>query len=101
MHSDDRAIETDSFDLDAHELLILQLLEQAIQHANLRPAIHAGLDPVPVPETLGQGPPLAAVLRDVQDRVDHLEVAERNVAALYRQKRPDPTELRCSHFHTA
>src|SRR5258706_5675114 len=101
MHFDDRAVEADGFDLDAHELLMLQLLEQPIQHSRLRPAIHAGVNRMPPAEALRQRAPFAAVLRDVQDRVHDLEVAERDVAALYRQIRLDPTELLCGYFHAA
>ena len=101
MHLDDRAVEADRLDLDADELLMLHFLEQAIEYARLGPAVHARINRVPVAESLRQTAPLAAVLRDVQDRVDDLEVAERDVAALYRQKRLDPTELLCADFHVA
>lgn len=101
MHLDDGAIETDGLNLDAHELLMLQLLEQSIQHAGLRPAVHARVDRVPVAKALRQRPPFAAVLRDIQDRVDHSEVSERDVAALNRQERLDALELFCGDFHAA
>jgi len=101
MHLDDRAVEADRFNADPHELLMLQLLERPIQHAGLRPAVDAGVDRVPVAEALGQRPPLAAVFRDVQDRVDDREVAERDVAALYRQERLDALELLGGDFRAA
>lgn len=72
---------------------MLQPLEQAIQHAGLHPTIHAGVNRVPVAKALGQGPPLTAAFRDVQDRVDDIEVPEDDVAALYRQKRLEVFEL--------
>src|SRR5580693_6279902 len=101
MYFDNGAVEADRFDLDSHELLMLQFLEQSIQHAGLCPTIHAGVDSVPIAEALGQAAPFATVLRDVQYRVDHLKIGERNVAALYRQERFDPTELLRSDLHGA
>jgi hypothetical protein len=41
MNLDDRAIQTHRFDLDANELLALHFGKQPIEHAGLRPAIHA------------------------------------------------------------
>jgi len=101
MHLDDRAVQAHRFDLDAHELLMLQFLEQPIQHAGFCPAVHACIDGVPVAEVFRQAAPLAAVLRDVQDRVDHLKVGERNIPALYRQERFDPIELLRGDFHVS
>jgi hypothetical protein len=53
MHFHNGGVHFDGFDLDAHELLALQLLEDLIQYAILGPAIHAGIDGVPGAETLG------------------------------------------------
>ena len=53
MHLHDGGVHFDGFDLDAHDLLALQLLEDVLQHAILGPAIHAGVDRVPRPKTLG------------------------------------------------
>ena len=100
-HVDDGAVETDGLDAGPHELLTLQLREQAIQHAGLRPAVDAGVDRVPVAEAFGQRPPLAAVFRNVQDRVDDIEVADRDVAALYRQDRLNALELLGGNFHAS
>jgi len=101
MYFDDRAVEADRLDPDAHELLMLQFLKQPIQHAGLGPTVHASIDGVPVAKALGQRAPLAAVLRDVQDRVDDLKIGERDIAALYRQKCLDPTELLRGDFHVS
>jgi len=101
MYLDDRAVETDRFDLDPHELLMLQFLEQPIQHTGLGPTVHARVDRVPVAEAFWQRAPLAAVFRDVQDRVDYLKVGERDIAALYRQKCLDPIELLRGDFHAS
>lgn len=42
------------FDLDAHYLRALQLLEHAIKDACLGPVVHTGVNRVPVAEALGQ-----------------------------------------------
>ena len=55
MHFDDRAVEANRFDLHADELLMLQLLEQPIEHTGLRPAVHPGVDRVPGAEAFRQG----------------------------------------------
>ena len=101
MHLDDGAVEADRLNLHADQLLMLQLLEKPIEYAGFRPAIHARVNGVPVAEAPGQSTPLAAVLRDVQDRVDDLQVTERDVAALYGQKRLDAIELSGTDFHAA
>ena len=87
MNLHNRAIQTDRLDLDTDELLLLQLLEHPIEHAALRPAIHARIDRVPVAEPLRQSAPLTAVLGYVENRVDHLEIVMRDVAAVSRPKR--------------
>ena len=99
MDLDDCTVEADRLDLDTDELLLLQFLEQPIQHTGFCPAIHACVDRMPIAKAFRQAAPLATILCDVQDRVDDLEIAERDVAALYRQERLNPTELRCGDFH--
>ena len=101
MYFDNGAVQTDRFDPDAHKLLMLQFLEQPIQYAGFCPAIHARIDCVPVAEALRQASPFAAILRNVQNCVDDLKVAERDIAALNRQEFLDPTELLVGDFHDA
>jgi hypothetical protein len=55
------SIATYRFDLDAHDLSMLQLLEHSIQHTQLGPAVHAGVDRVPIAKAVGQATPLEAV----------------------------------------
>jgi len=71
MHVDGRTVQRPGFDLEADDLLMLQLRENPIQHAAFRPAIHTGVDRVPVAEPFGQAAPLASLLGHVQDRVQH------------------------------
>ncbi len=68
--------------LDAHDLGTLQLLEHVIQDSGFGPAVHARVNRVPVAKALGQSAPLAAVLGHIEDRIDHLQVAQTDVATL-------------------
>src|SRR6186713_3127803 len=54
MNLDARGVQRDRFDLDAYDLRLLQLLEHPVEHARLRPAVHARVDRVPLAEALGQ-----------------------------------------------
>ena len=99
MNLDDRAVQGHRFELDAHDLLALQLLEDPIQDASFGPAIHAGIDRVPVAKALGQPAPLAALLGDEQDRVENLKIIQTDVATLNRQERLDLGVLRGGDFH--
>lgn len=56
--------------------------KKPIQNAGIRPATHPGVDRVPFAETLRQSPPLATVLGDKQDGVDHHEVRNPHIPAL-------------------
>ena len=66
MHLPDGGVHFDGLDLDAHDLLALQLFKDMIQYATLGPSIHASIDGVPRPETLGQSPPFAALLGHIE-----------------------------------
>ena len=100
MDLDRSRIECERLDLDAHDLLHLQLLEYPIENALLRPAIHARVDRVPAAETLRQTTPFTALLSDVQHRIQHLQIVQTHVAALHRQRILDPLILRFRDLHT-
>ena len=72
MHLHDGAVQRHGLDPDTHDVGLLKFCEDAIQHAALGPAVHARVNGVPVAEALGQTAPLAAVLGDIQDRVNTL-----------------------------
>ena len=93
------AVQTDRLDLDADELLLLQLLEHPVEHTGLGPTIHASVDRMPIAKALRQRAPFAAVLCDLEDRVDDCEVLVRDVATLTRQERFDASKLFCGNFH--
>ena len=99
MHLDCGTVQSHGFDLDADDLILLQLREHPIQHAALGPAIHAGVDGVPVAEPLGQAAPFAALLGDVQDGIQNPQVGQAHVAALSRKTVLDQAVLRVGDFH--
>ena len=82
MDLDACGVQRDRFDPDTHDLCTLQLLEHAIHDAGFRPAIHARVNRVPVAEAFGQSAPLAAMFGHIKDRIDHLQIAQTDVATL-------------------
>src|SRR5208337_1738112 len=99
MHLHDGRVQFDGLNLDAHDLLALQLRKYPIQDAILEPAVHAGIDGVPVSETLGQPTPLAPLLGHVQNRVQYRKVRHAHVATLTRQTGLNATVLRFRDLH--
>jgi len=99
MHFDRGRVQSHRFDPDANDLIVLQLREHPIQYPVLRPAIHAGVDRVPIAEPLGQAAPFAALLGNIQDRIQELQIGQAHVATLYRQTVLDQVVLRFADFH--
>src|SRR5262250_1868953 len=99
MNLDDRTIQTHRFDLDADELLALQLRKQAIEHTGFGPTVHARVDGVPVPKAFGQRAPFAAILGHIEYGVDHVEILMCDVAVLSGQVLRDASELFSIDFH--
>lgn len=99
MHLDTRGVQRHHLDLHAHQLLALQFLEHLVQHTCLGPAAHARVDRVPVAEPIGQPTPLAAVFGHIQHGVDHLQIAQADVAPLHGQAVFDAFELLGCDLH--
>ena len=74
--------------------------KDTIQHTCLGPAIHSGVDRMPVTETQRQPPPFAAVFGHIQDRVKHFEIGDAHIAALMRKASLYPTILGLCDFHS-
>ena len=85
MDLDRGRIEREGFNLDAHDLLALQLLEDAVKYAILGPAIHARINAMPVAKSRRKTAPFTAVLGNIQNRVEHFEVLQLYISALNRQ----------------
>ena len=99
MNLDTGAVQRDGFDLDPHHLRLLQFLEDSVHDARLRPAIHPGVDGVPIAEPFGQPTPFAAVLCDIQDRIQHVQIGKADIASLRGQAVLDLSELRQRDLH--
>jgi hypothetical protein len=82
MDLDDRTVQRHGFELHADDLSLLQVGKDAIQHATIHPPVHARIDRVSVAEPLGEATPFAASLGDIQNRVQDLQIVERDVTAL-------------------
>jgi len=99
MDFDGGGIQAHGLDADAHDLLALQLLEDLIQHPVLGPAIHAGVDGVPISEAFGQSAPLAAVLGDIEQCIQQLQVVQLHIAPLPGKAGGNTLVLRFGDLH--
>ena len=90
MDLDDGAVQRHRLQLDTDQLGALQVFEDPV----LGPTIHTGVDRVPVPKALRQPSPLAPLLGDVQDRVEHLQIGHADIATLSREAGLDACVLR-------
>ena len=100
MDFDNRTVQGHGLDLNAHDLRPLELLEHSIKDAVLGPTIHPGVNGVPTAEPLGQTTPFAALLGNIQDRVQNLQIREAYIASLPRQTVLDTLVLCFGDFHT-
>ena len=99
MNLDRGAVQRYRLDPDANNLRLLQLLKHPIQHTAFAPAVHAGVDGVPIAEAFGQAAPLAAMLGHVQNGIQYAQIAETDIAPLERQTVYDSLVLGLSDFH--
>jgi len=84
---------------DPDDLLALQGGEHAIQDPTFRPPVRLRVYGVPLAELFRQAPPFAAVFRDVQQRVQELQIAVPDVPPLHWQQGFDPLELFGCYSH--
>ena len=84
MYLDDGAVHRDRLKPDAHYLFALQVFKYPVEHAVLSPTVHTGVDCVPPAETRWQTPPLAAMLSNIQNGIEHLQIWDAHIAPLYR-----------------
>ena len=82
------------------DLLVLQGRKDTIQHTCPSPAIHSGVDRMPVTEAWRQPAPFAAVFGHIQDRVKHFEIGEAHIAALTWEASLYPTILGLCDLHS-
>ena len=82
MHLDACAVLRHGFDANAHHLLALELLKYLVEYSSFVPSAHAGVDRVPVSESLRQIAPLATILGHVKYGIDDLQIAHTGIASL-------------------
>jgi hypothetical protein len=99
MDFDGGGIQAHGLDANAHDLLALQLFEDLIEYAVLGPAVHAGVDGMPISEAFRQSAPLAAVLGDIEQRVQQLQVMQLHIAALPRKTGGNTLVLHFGDLH--
>ena len=95
MHLGAGAVEAEADRVPAGRMQFPERGEQPIEHAAARPAAEPGVDRLPFSEALRQGAPFAAVLQDVQYRIDEDDVGNAHVPALNRQEGTDFGVLFC------
>src|ERR1700758_1839856 len=94
-------VDRECFDPDPYDLFELQLFKDAIQYAVFRPTVHTHVDRVPAPKSLRQPAPLATLLRHIENRVQHLEIAQAYIATLHWKAILDPRILLFGDLHPA
>ena len=99
MHLDGSAVHRNRLQLDAHHLFLLEVFEYPVQYAALGPAVHAGVDGMPVAKPGRQPPPFATMLGDVQDCVEHSQVRKADIAPLHWEMGRDTLKLDFGYFH--
>jgi hypothetical protein len=92
-------IQRESLNLDTHDLLGLQLFKDAIQYAILCPAIHTRINTVPFTESGRKTAPFAALLGNIQDGVEDLQIRQTNISSLHWQAIFDLFVLLNRDFH--
>src|ERR1700683_1062666 len=73
--------------------------KNTLQHALLGPAAQPRVDRMPIPKSLREAAPLAAVLGDEKNGVQDIQILELDVAALPWQAMFDSFILFCADFH--
>ena len=82
MNLGSRAVKAYYLYIDLDDSLRLKRSKHSAEHSVLAPSVHADIDRMPISIGFRQRPPLAAVFRDIQDRIDQLKIAHADVSAL-------------------
>ena len=85
MNLDSCAVNAYHLYVDLDDSFCLQCGKHSAEHSVLAPSVHANIDRMPISIGFRQRPPLAAVFRDIQDRIDQLKIAHADVSTLSRE----------------
>ena len=99
MHFDRGAVQTNPLDPDRQNLLRLQPGKYPVQHPRLAPAVHPGVDGMPVAQMFRQAAPFTAMLDRIQQGVEQLQIGHADIATLLRQTVGDALILNPGQFH--
>lgn len=99
MDFDTGTVQRNSFYTDTNDLLVLKLPKYMAQDAALCPAIHAGIDGMPVAEAFRQSSPFASMLGNIKNGIENLKIGMINIAALARHAVFDLLILSFGDFH--
>lgn len=100
MHLHTGAIERNGLNFNGNELLALEMLKDPVESAVFAPAVHAGVNGVPIPEASRQSAPFTAVFQNIQNGVDYIEIIQRNIAPLRREAAGNPVVLFLCKLHS-
>ena len=76
MHLHAGAVERNGLNFNGNELLALEMLKDPVERAVFAPAVHAGVNGVPVTEVFRQSAPFTAVFQNIQNGVDYVEIIQ-------------------------
>ena len=94
MNLDSRAVKAYHLHIGLDDSLRLQCGKHSAEHSVLAPPVHANVDCMPISIGFRQRPPFAAVFRDIQDRIDQLNVI---TPAMVRKKDDGRYEMISGH----
>ena len=81
---------------DRQNLLLLQPGEDPVQHSRFTPAIHPGVDRMPVTKLFWQAAPFATMLYHIKQGIEQFQITHAHIATLPRQAIGDPLILTLS-----
>jgi len=97
----DSAVERNCFYCKTEYLLMLKALKYAVKNTVLAPTVHTCVNGMPTAKILRQTTPLAPMLRNIQDRIQHLEVVKTDISPLARKAVSNSLILFASDLHSA
>ena len=101
MNLDNSAVKRKNLDFDGNEPLALKPLKNSGEGAVFAPAVHPGINGMPVAEFFWETPPLAAIFRDVEDGIENLEIIQGNISPLPREAIGDAFIMFFGYVHGA
>lgn len=99
MNFDRGAVQAHVLKAQGQDLLLLQAGKDPVQDPRLTPAVHPGVDSMPVAKMLWQAAPFATVFHDVKQGVEQLQIGHAHIAALPRQAISNTLKLTLCDLH--